>query len=84
MKNKVLVELVIPEIDEVYNLYLPAQKKIGNIVELLRKAVFELSNGLYQTKNQAALYSGVSGERYSMNQFLYQTDIRNGSRIILL
>ena len=37
MKNKVLVELYVPTIDEIYNLYLPVNRKIGNIIALLNK-----------------------------------------------
>ena len=32
MKNKVLIELIVPEIDEKYNLYIPINKRIGNII----------------------------------------------------
>ena len=39
MKNKVLVEIEVPEIDENYSVYLPANKKMGNIIILLNKAI---------------------------------------------
>ena len=45
MKNKVLVDLIVPEIDEEYSVYLPINKKIGNIIILLNKAIYELTNG---------------------------------------
>lgn len=47
MKNKILVEVVVPDIDEVYNIYIPINKKIGNIIVLLNKAIKELTNGIY-------------------------------------
>ena len=49
MENKVLVKLLVPEIDEEYDIFLPVNKKIGNIINLLIKAVNELSNNIFQS-----------------------------------
>jgi hypothetical protein len=84
VKNKVLVELSVPEIDEVYNLYLPVNRKIGNIIVLLNKSLFEFTNGAYKESSQRFLYNKKTGERYSVNSLLRETDIRNGSSIVLL
>ena len=37
MKNKVLVELVVPTIESTFDIYLPINKRIGNIITLLNK-----------------------------------------------
>ena len=37
MKNKVLVELVVPTIETSFDVYLPINKRIGNIITLLNK-----------------------------------------------
>lgn len=84
MKNKVLVELVVPDIDEVYNVYLPVNRRIGNIIELLCKAIDELTNGVYSENSKINLYNSSTGEKYSLNSLLRETDIRNGSRIVLM
>lgn len=84
MNNKVLVELVVPDIEETYNVYLPVNRRIGNIVTLLRKAVCELTDGIYEGLNTSSLYNVVTGQKYDFNQLLIQTDIRNGTRIVLL
>ena len=84
MKNKVLVELFIPSMDEVYNLYLPVNRKIGNIIVLLNKALFELTNGAFHGSDFTFLYDRVTGERYSVNALLRETNIRNGSSLVLL
>jgi hypothetical protein len=39
MKNKVIVKILVPEIYESYDVYLPINKKIGNIIELLNKSI---------------------------------------------
>ena len=84
MKNKVLVELVVPDIDEVYNVYLPINRRIGNIVDLLKKSIYELTSGIFSDQTKCSLYNVETGEKYSLNSLLRDTNIRNGSRIVLL
>lgn len=84
MKNKILVELVVPEIEETYNVYIPANKKIGNIIILLSKAVCEFSQGVFEETNHNCLYDGETGKRYSINDLVRNTNIKNGSKIILI
>ena len=82
MKNKVLVELVVPALDEVYSVYIPINKRVGNVIQLLNKSLFELTNGLYIGTNNNFLYD-EQGERYDVNLLVRKTNIRNGSLIVL-
>lgn len=83
MKNKVLVEVIIPSIEKSYNVYIPISRKIGNIIGLLNKAIFELTNGTYVGNEKTGLYSITTGNLYPINMLLKETDIRNGSQVIL-
>ncbi len=82
MKNKVLVELYIPAIDKVYNVYLPANRKIGNIITLINKALLDFTNGNYGNSKYNFFYNSL-GDKYPVNVLLKDTDIRNGSRVVL-
>lgn len=84
MKNKVLVELIVPELEEKYDVYIPVNKKIGNVVLLLTKAVYELSGGYYSKQRYTALYDSCTGEKYQFEQLIRNSNIRNGSKIILM
>ena len=84
MQNKVIVKLVVPEIGETYDVYLPVNKKIGNIVKLLNKAVNEFTNGKYPLSEQNKLYNAITKEYYEYNVVLLQTNTRNGSKLVLL
>lgn len=84
MKNKVLVELYVPSIDEIYNLYLPVNRKIGNIIVLLNKSLFELTNGSFVGTDVTMLYNRLTGERYPINSILRETNIKNGTSLVLL
>lgn len=84
MKNKVLVSISIPEIDIVYDVYLPINKKIGNIINLLNKTISELTDGEYELSKCNSLYNVDTKEKYQSDVLLANTNIRNGSSLILL
>ncbi len=84
MKNKVLVELVVPTIESSFDIYLPINKRIGNIIMLLNKTVAEISEDCFVGDGTTGLYNRETSERYDPNKLLYNTDIRNGTTLILL
>lgn len=84
MKNKVLINLYVPEIDIKYDIYLPINKKIGNIINLLNKSINELTNGEYSISNCNSLYNVVTKEKYQSDILLANTNIRNGTQLVLL
>ncbi len=84
MNNKILVELVVPVLEESYDVFIPVNKKIGNIIVLLTKVVSELSLGYFQGNDSNCLYNGTTGDVYPMDLLVRNSDIRNGSKIILM
>lgn len=84
MKNKILIELVVPEIDKKFNLYIPINKKVGNIIVLLNRSIKELSDGIYNGTEKTSIYNKMTGQKYAMNTLIRETDIRNGASLILI
>ena len=84
MENKVLVELIVPEISQSFDVYLPINKKIGNIIALLNKAINELTNNCYPISNNKVLYNVTTKELYQPNILLFNTNIRNGTKLVLI
>ena len=84
MKNKILIELIVPDISETYNIYIPVNRKIGNLIELLNRSVSELTDNNYTGNEQTSLYNRITGEKYHFNSLVRETDIRNGSSLILM
>lgn len=82
MNEKILVELKVPELNSTYNVYLPINLKIGEVISLLNKGLFDLS-GQYYNNNDSLLYSD-DGDKMVFNHFIYETNLKNGSTIILL
>lgn len=84
MKNKVLVKLAIPEIDETYDIYIPLNKQIGAVIELLNKSLKDLTKDAFVSKEGRNLYNRETGEIYDPNFFVKDTNIRNATTLILL
>lgn len=84
MKNKVLVEIYIPQLDENYNIYLPLNKNIANIITLIGKSISELKRIDNFDYNSLSLYNRETTIRYSPDSLIKETNIRNGFRLILM
>lgn len=84
MKNKILIELEIPLIEKKYDLFIPINKKLGTIKKLIEVALLELTDGAYVIAEDTNLYSKESGSIYDINKTVRDTDLKNGSRVILL
>jgi hypothetical protein len=84
MKNKVLVQLIIPEIDKKFDVLIPINKKVGNIINLLNESIEELSSGELTRSNSNKLYNAITNEKYSSDILLANTNIRNGTILVLI
>ena len=82
--NKILIELEIPLIEKTYDLYIPINKKIGTIKNLIEDSLIELTDNAYSIKPDSNFYSKETGQVYDVNKNVRDTDLKNGSRIILI
>lgn len=83
-KNKILIELEVPLIEKKYDLFIPINKKVGTIKKLIENALMELIDNDYEIREDTNLYSKDTGEIYDVNKTVKDTDLQNGSRIILI
>lgn len=83
-KNKILIELEIPLIEKKYDLFVPINKKVGTIKKLIEESLVEITENAYQITENTNFYSKDTGMIYNVNDTIRDTDLRNGSRIILL
>ena len=83
-KNKILIELYIPLIEKSYDLYIPINKTIGTVKKLIEEALVEITNHAYVIKPESNFYSKENGSMYNVNTTVRDTDLKNGSRVILV
>ena len=67
-----------------YDLFIPINKKIGTIKTLIENALVELTDEAYVPKNDTNFYSKETGEIFDVNKTVRDTNLKNGSRIILI
>lgn len=83
MKNKIQIQLIVPDIEEKFDLFIPINKKIGNIVYLLTKSINEIDAD-YSIKNTCCIYNRDTGQKYDPEQLIYDSNIRNSTILILI
>ena len=84
MDNKVLVVLYVPILEEKYEIFLPINKTINEIINFLGPALSEISVGHYIFKNNERLYNRVNGYEYNINELVKNTNIRNGTELVIM
>lgn len=84
MQNKILIVLEVPSIEKKYNVFLPINKKISSIIVLLTKAISELTAGSYKIRGNENLYDKINGEKYDSTVYLKDSNLKNGSIVILI
>ena len=84
MKNKVLTEIYVPSVDERYNIYLPLNRNVAEIITLIGKSIGELKRIENINYNNFSLYNKDNGIVYSPEKLIRETNIRNGTRLIMM
>lgn len=82
--NKILVKVYVPMIEEQYDILIPLNRRIYNIIELLIRAVDELSGGYYSPSKMPLLYDKLTAKIFDVNITVKESTIRNGTEIILI
>ena len=84
MMDKVFIRLLVPTIGEKYDILIPSNKKLVNVMILLEQAINELTEGWYVMDNTNNLYNQYTGEMYDLNKTVKEANIANGSRLIII
>lgn len=83
MNNKVLIKLWIPELELSFDVFIPVNEVVWKIKLLLAKAVSSLTLHPFPSKEFILIHK-EHGKVYHNNEIILQTDIRNGTELLLL
>lgn len=83
MKNKVLVVLYVPLLEKEFDIFIPYVKKIGYVKKMMISIVVENSDGNFIDDGCKFLYDKSTGEKLDDNQYVKNSHIKNGTRLIL-
>ena len=82
--KKVLVEVFVPVVDASYDVFIPNTSPMSEVLELLKKAVSELSKGRFIPTNETTICYRENGTIINVNMTIYELGIHNGSKLMLI
>lgn len=83
MNNKVLVKLIIFGFDDSYDVFIPVNEIIWKVKTMLLKSVQDLG-GCISNDGEYILLNKINSRVYNNNEIIIDTDIRNGTELILM
>ena len=83
MNFRVYIIIETPILDKKYELLVPIDRRIHELINLLKKNIPELSENYYN-ENEPNLYNKSTGEIYDMNLIIKNSNIKTGTRLILI
>ncbi len=83
--NKFLITVIIPSIELEFNVYVPNNKKVGTIKKIILDIAQELSEGIFNKEmNSTLLLDRASGKELDCNKFVKDSEIKNGSKVVII
>ena len=83
MDFRVYVIIEAPILDKKYEILVPIDRRIHDLIETLKKAIPELNRGYYE-KNIPNIYNKSTGDLYEINTIIKNSNIKTGTRLVLL
>lgn len=83
MDFRVHVIIDAPILERKFEVLIPIDRRIHNVISILKKVFPELSRDYYSV-NDVNFYNKSNGNIYDKNLIIKDTDIKNGTRLVLL
>lgn len=82
--NRVLIRVYVPLLEKKYDVWVPINKSVYEIIISLIKGINSINKIEYDMEEIPNLYDKESSEIYNINSKIIDTNIRNGSEVIIL
>lgn len=83
MDFRVYLIIELPLIDKKYEILAPIDRRVHEIIAALKKTIPELSQNYY-SHTSPVLYNKYTGEAYDMNLIIKNSNIKTGTRLLLI
>jgi hypothetical protein len=84
MNNKALVEITVPAAAQKYDVFIPLESRMSEVVKMVASALSDLSGGKYKATDDAILCDAETGSIFNINMEVAELGIKNGSRLMLI
>ena len=84
MDNKVLIKVIVPDLDESFDCFIPVNEIVWKVKKLLVKSVSDLTSSNLSANEEFVLLNKDNSRVYGNNEIIINTDIRNSTELILM
>ncbi len=83
--NKFLITIIVPNIEYECDLFIPNNKKVGTIKTSILESLKILTNGVFNKSiNDVKFIDKDTKEEYDNSKLVKDTNIKNGTKLIIL
>lgn len=84
MKNKVLIKVIVPEVDNEFDIFIPVNEVIWKIKKLVSKCITDLTGSNFDFSKEYIFINVRTNKIYGENEIIANTDIRNATELVLI
>ena len=82
--KKLTLEIYLPAAQRIFDVQVPANAPLFQVLELAAREISRLSGGVYQADPACVLCDRDSGAMLNINMTVWELELRNGSRLMLI
>ena len=80
--EKAIVNVWVPILNASYDIFIPLETPMYEVLELIKKAISELSDGRFVANSDTTICQHEDGSILNINLSVYELGIKNGSKLI--
>ncbi len=82
--EKILVNIFVPILNRSFDIYIPCQIQLAEIIPQIQKAIIELSDGYFYEDKSNSICRRETGEICDGNKSAIELDIHIGEKLMLI
>ncbi len=82
--DKVLIEVFVPILGETFDMFISLQAPMYEILELIKKGISEMSYGRFMANKSTVICYRDNGNIININLSVYELNIVNGTKLMLI
>lgn len=82
--DEVLIEVFVPVLSESFDVFIPRYSPMYEVLELIKKAISDLSYGRFVSDDNTVLCYRKSGQILNINLSVCELNVLNGSKLMLI
>lgn len=82
--DKILVEVYVPVLGTAWDMFIPQEVPMYEVLTMMKKAAADLSAGMFKADENTAVCHREDGTILNINLSVYELGLRNGSKLMLI